>query len=135
MSIYLDPENNTTLRGTIYSDPKFFTTKNNGQEFKCSFILKVMEKHMSMGKDGANFIGFNLIPIDYYGPDRMQWCHQFLRKGAEVSAMGPLASSLRDGKYQLTVIAQHIINVRDFEKPSMTNYQTQSPVIQKELPY
>lgn len=113
----MDPDNNVTVRGLVYTQPKYFTTKQ-GQEFKCSFIIKVMRKHKSVNKDGSSFVGFDLIPVDYFGSDRMQWCHMNIRQGREISAIGPLESSFRDDKFQLTVNAQNVINVTEFEKPS-----------------
>lgn len=130
---FLDPDNNLTARGKVYSKPRFFTTKE-GVEFKCSFILQVMRKYKSKSKEGESFVGFDLIPVDYLGTEKMQWCHANVTQGREISAIGPLESSYRDGRFSIVVNAHTLVNVREFESESISD-ETKRGVVQKELPF
>lgn len=106
----------------------------DGVEFKCSFLLKVKNKQISTAKNGKKYIGFNLIPIDCIGQDKMAWCHNYVSIHKELSVLGPLESSYRDGKFSLSINAQTMVDVQLYENEEWPD-SSATPAMQKELPY
>lgn len=99
-----NPRNNLNLQGTVASDP-FYSSKRDGTEFACSFILAVKRNYANKGEYLSD-----MIVCKVENEERMKACHDYIKKGAKISILGCLKTDKKpDGSYVMYVLTESFV--------------------------
>lgn len=77
-----NPFNTCIFTGTVVGTPVFQKTKD-GKEFCCKFSLGVRRNYKNKGEYKSDY-----IPVKYEGINRMEFAHNYVKKGARLSLTG-----------------------------------------------